>query len=430
MFCQATDKIITAAREELEKILGDRFGIFKSVDDVLMQGATSKDLETVISVFFKHCQKANVKISRKKFQLDTQIIFGGVELDTSGEEIIYTPQDEKLQEVQDFKAPRTKKELQSFLGVVATFHRWNPSICKFSEKLRKLNSKGFHFSEKDWTPELEEEFIRLKGEITAAFQRKAFDQRRGVQVWTDASKEGGLGYVVAQEEGEWTEDGNFNKLVNEKGEQRFYMVTCGSTSLTPAQKNYSILELEMSAIVYALTNARHWLMGAPNIDIYTDHSPLKQINAKFMDEINNPRMVRLLEKISCYNYTIHTIPGDVNKLADFMSRFPRKECTMPEVERNVPFSNMVRRITQGTNKGGLRINQVLVNFARDGQKDIQYQQCIEEIKKGRTPSQVREENPDHPYLKLTEELMPKNKDEAMGRWKKEDSDSGMSMIEG
>merc|ERR1712239_96998 len=99
MFCQATDKIITAARE---------------------------DLETVISVFFKHCQKENVKISRKKLQLDTQIIFGGVELDTSGEEIIYTPQDEKLQEVQDFKAPRTKKELQSFLGVVATFHRWNP----------------------------------------------------------------------------------------------------------------------------------------------------------------------------------------------------------------------------------------------------------------------------------------------------------------
>ena len=146
------------------------------------------------------------------------------------------------------------------------------------------------------------------------------------------------------------------------------MVTCGSTSLTPAQKNYSILELEMSAIVYALTNARHWLVGAPNIDIYTDHSPLKQINEKFMDEIHNPRMVRLIEKISCYNYTIHTIPGAVDKLADFMSRFPRKECKMPEVERNVPFSNMVRRITQGSNKGGLRINQILVNFARDGQK--------------------------------------------------------------
>ena len=145
VFCQATDKIITAAREELEKTLGDRFNIFKSVDDVLMQAATCEELETVISVFFKHCMKQNVKISRKKFQLDTSIIFGGVELDTSGEEIIFTPQDTKLHEVQNFKAPRTKKELQSFLGVMAMFHRWNPNICKFSMKLSKLNSKGVHF---------------------------------------------------------------------------------------------------------------------------------------------------------------------------------------------------------------------------------------------------------------------------------------------
>ena len=137
----------------------------------------------MISVFFKHCLKQNLKISCKKFQLDTSIIFGGVELDASGEEIIFTPQNTKLQEVQNFKAPRTKKELQSFLGVVVTFHRWHPHICKYSEKFHHLNSKGVHFSgEKDWTPELEEEFIKLKGEITSTFQRKPFEEKRGVQV--------------------------------------------------------------------------------------------------------------------------------------------------------------------------------------------------------------------------------------------------------
>ena len=121
-----------------------------------------------------------MKISLRKFQLGTNSIFRGVELDASGDEIVFTPQNSKLQEIQNFKTPSTKKELQSFLGVVATFHRWNPHICKYSEKLRHLNSKGVHFSgEKDWTPELEEEFIRLKGEITSAFQKKPFDERRG-----------------------------------------------------------------------------------------------------------------------------------------------------------------------------------------------------------------------------------------------------------
>ena len=77
----------------------------------------------------------------------------------------------------------------------------------------------------------------------------------------------------------------------------------------------------MSAIVYALCNARHWLLGAPNIDVFNDPSPLKHINEKFLDEINNPCMVRLIEKNSSYNYTIHTIPGSVNKMADFTSHF-------------------------------------------------------------------------------------------------------------
>ena len=60
-----------------------------------------------------------------------------------------------------------------------------------------------------------------------------------MQVSTDASKEGGLGYVVSQEEGKWTEDRVFKKQVNENGEQRCFMVTCGSTSQTRAQRNYS-----------------------------------------------------------------------------------------------------------------------------------------------------------------------------------------------
>ena len=92
-------------------------------------------------------------------------------------------------------------------------------------------------------------------------------------------------------------------------------------------------------------------------------------------------MVRLLEKISGYNFFINTIPG---KLTDFMSRFPRKACEMPEEERKLPYRHQVRRITQG-NRGCMRINCVLVDMARDGRKDEKYQKCIEAIKLGRSP---------------------------------------------
>ena len=91
-----------------------------------------------------------------------------------------------------------KKELQSFLGIVATFHRWNPNISQFSKKLRHLNSKGIHFSvEKDWTPELAEELQKLKKEITTAFQKKPFDEKKGCRCgptppWRGAWVPGGL----------------------------------------------------------------------------------------------------------------------------------------------------------------------------------------------------------------------------------------------
>ena len=91
VFCQATDSITKKTRDELEQKLVDRFGIYKSVDDVLMQAATCEELEILNATFFKQCKLHNVKIRKKKFQLDTHIVFGGAELDASAEEIIFTP---------------------------------------------------------------------------------------------------------------------------------------------------------------------------------------------------------------------------------------------------------------------------------------------------------------------------------------------------
>ena len=52
--------------------------------------------------------------------------------------------------------------------------------------------------------------------------------------------------------------GEFKPEINkDTGEPMLYMVTCGSTILTPAQQNYSVTELKMSAIVYLFINAKH-----------------------------------------------------------------------------------------------------------------------------------------------------------------------------
>ena len=91
--------------------------------------------------------------------------------------------------------------------------------------MRQLKKKGVLFKNSaNWTLDLKEEFQKLKAEICSVFENKPFDSRRGVHFYNNASKEGGRGYMVPQEEGEWTENGEFQKEI-----------TCGSTSLTLAQ---------------------------------------------------------------------------------------------------------------------------------------------------------------------------------------------------
>ena len=108
-------------------------------------------------------------------------------------------------------------------------------------------------------------------------------------------------------------------------------------------------------------------------------------------------MVRLLEKRCSYKYTITTIPGSFNWLADHMSKIPHKHKDMPEAEPNIPYRGQVRWVTQG-NRGSIRINRVLMIMACNGRKGKKYQQCIDTIKLGRSPKEIEEENPDHPFL--------------------------------
>ena len=172
------------------------------MDNMFMQGATKEDLQILIGTFFKCFHKKLIKISLKKFKLETNITSGGADIDVTGDEtLVFTPHRTKLEETRNFQSTTNEKELQSFLGVAANFHSWNLFILKNSEIIRLLNNKGIHFTYADqWTPEHEKEFHQLKKEICEAFKKKPFDQKRKVFFYTNASKKGDLGYILAQEE--------------------------------------------------------------------------------------------------------------------------------------------------------------------------------------------------------------------------------------
>ena len=70
---------------------------------------------------------------------------------------------------------------------------------------------------------------------------------------TDASREGGLGFILMQPNGD-----------------RNNIIECGSATLTQAQRNYSIVELELLLVVWSLEKCEYFTRGAPLITVFSD----------------------------------------------------------------------------------------------------------------------------------------------------------------
>ena len=118
----------------------------------------------------------------------------------------------------------------------------------------------------------------------------------------------GLGFILQQKQptGEWR------------------VVQAGSRSLTDVETRYATIELEMLAVAWAVNRkCRLFLNGLEHFDILVDHRPLITIlNSKNMDEIENPRLQRLRERLSMYVFTASWRKGRDHQAADALSRSP------------------------------------------------------------------------------------------------------------
>ena len=94
--------------------------------------------------------------------------------------------------------------------------------------------KGKQF---EWTTQMREEYMKVKELLGNPAVLSPFDKNRVTQLYTDASRVQGLGFILIQED-------------ESSGEK--FLISCGSSRLTKAQKGYSLTELEMSAVVYAI----------------------------------------------------------------------------------------------------------------------------------------------------------------------------------
>jgi hypothetical protein len=107
-------------------------------------------------------------------------------------------------------------------------------------------------------------------------------------------------------------------ILSLKWEDGWHPIAYCSKKFTGPEIHYPIYDKELFAIVWSFKQWRHYLEGAPGIEVWSDHENLKQFMAQ--PQLNG-RQARWLIKLAPYDFTIHYRKGVLNP-ADGPSRRP------------------------------------------------------------------------------------------------------------
>ena len=256
-------------QERLNSVLQGVKGITGCVDDILARGVDSKDHDVNV-------------LNPKKLQFkSSKCEFFGHTLMPEGIKI----HDRKVEAIKQMSAPKDKKGLQSFQGMINYLKRYSVNLMKLSEPLKPLLREDVEWT---WDPTHQDAFDAIKEELTKTPVLTYFRPKSEHVIQTDALLKG-LGAVI-------------------------YV----SRTLMPAEEHYSNIERELLGMVFAMERLHNYVYGEP-VRVQTDHKPLEMI-WKTRIATASPRLQRLPLRLARYEIQLEYIRGKDNSIADALSR--------------------------------------------------------------------------------------------------------------
>ena len=307
--------------------LGDIPQTCKVVDDILAYDASySAHLQHVWDIL-QRCDEHGMTLNPDKCSFATDNVeFCGFKIDRTG----YTADGKKVRAIAEFPQPACITDLRSFLGLVNQLGDFSPDVSAAAEPLRHLlRPKNVWM----WTPLHSKAFSDVKQALVSPPILDFFDPRRRTVLETDAARLRGLGFCLRQQD--------------EHG--RWRLIQCGSRFLSDVESRYAICEIEMLAVAWACRKCKLYLAGMQQFEVVTDHRPLVPVlNAKSLLDIENPRLQRLRERLTPFNFVAVWRQGKLHAIPDALSRSPVEHPTSDdeEAEQDVAhqFANVIAQI--------------------------------------------------------------------------------------
>jgi hypothetical protein len=274
------------------------------LDDILIFSKTEEEHHQHLELVVERLRNAELYANPKKCEFfKTEVEFLGFIIGSKG--IQMDPA--RIETITEWRnhPPKTFRDVQVFLGFCNFYRRFIYGFAGIARPLHQL-LQGMKDGKKpgliadQWRKPQQEAFERLIDAFITAPVLRHYDPARKVRLETDASGTAYAGILSL----EW-EDG-------------WHPIAYFSRKFSGPELNYPVYDKELMAIVMSFRQWRHYLEGAPEIEVWSDHQNLK----RFMSQtVLNGRQARWLVQLAPYDFTIHYRKGSLNP-ADGPSRRP------------------------------------------------------------------------------------------------------------
>ncbi|XP_055623100.1 uncharacterized protein K02A2.6-like [Toxorhynchites rutilus septentrionalis] len=319
-----------AFQQLVDTMIGGLAGTCGYLDDILVGGRTEEEHDNNLKQVLRRLEEYGftVRIEKCSFRMP-EVKYLGQILDGNG----INPDPNKTSAIAIMLAPHDIPSLRSYLGAVNYYGKYVPEMRKLRYPMDQLLKAGVKW---EWSDACQRSFDRFRDILQSPLALAHYNPKLGLIVSADASQHG-IGARIA----------------HQFPDETVKAISYATRSLTPAESNYSQIEKEGLALIFAVTRFHRMIFGR-KFTLETDHKPLLAIfgSRKGIPVYTANRLQRWALTLLLFDFNIQYVKTESFGYADILSRLinthvrPNEEYVIASIELGDCMQNIIKQFLE------------------------------------------------------------------------------------